>query len=161
MRNRLRLRSDALVGVLFTILVACATATSSRPSSASAAETQANHIRSLERKRIRALVDGDTLVASPLHAADFQLVTPSGSTLSKERYMNGIASGRLHYAEWQPESIAVRLFGSAAVIRYKSKLVMIVAGQDTIKPFAHWHTDLWELRGGSWLAVWSQATAIR
>jgi hypothetical protein len=32
----------------------------------------------LERRRLRALVSADMATAGPLHAADYQLITPSG-----------------------------------------------------------------------------------
>jgi uncharacterized protein DUF4440 len=118
-------------------------------------------IRTLEKLRLRALVSGDTLTAGRLLAPDFQLVTPGGNTLTRRRYLEGIASGFLRYAVWAPDSITVHLYGTAAAIRYTSQLMMIVAGKDTIKPFRHWHTDLYERRAGNWQVVWSQATAVR
>lgn len=81
--------------------------------------------------------------------------------MSRQQYMSGIASGRLRYAAWTPESIAVRVNGSTAILRYRATLVMIVAGADTVKPYGHWHTDVYEKRDGRWQAVWSQATAIK
>ena len=147
---------------LVTALAGCALAPAPRAVvGVSQAEVTADVIRSLERKRLRALVDGDTLVAGSLLSNDFQLVNPIGETFSRRQYLDGIASGFLHYAMWQPDSIAVHVHGDAAVIRYKARLVMVVAGRDTVRPFAHWHTDLYERRNGQWQVVWSQATAIR
>ena len=75
-------------------------------------------IRAIERERLRALVSADMDVARELHADDFQLITPSGSTYSKEEYLGSIASGVLNYLLWEPDSpIEVRFYGSAAVIR--------------------------------------------
>ena len=121
----------------------------------------ANILRATERERLRALVAGDTTTAGRLHASDFQLITPAGTTMSRQQYMAGIASGRLRYAVWTPDSIAVRVNGSTAVLRYRATLVMIVSGADTVKPFGHWHTDVYEKPDNRWQAVWSQATAIK
>jgi hypothetical protein len=44
--------------------------------------TEEDEIRAIERERLRALVAADMDVAGQLHADDFQLVTPSGSTYS-------------------------------------------------------------------------------
>ena len=41
----------------------------------------------------RALVDGDLETARELHAPDFQLITPTGRSLSGEQYLGEIASG--------------------------------------------------------------------
>jgi hypothetical protein len=124
-------------------------------------QSDADLLRDTERRRLRALVDADTAAAMPLHAPDFQLVTPSGSTMTREEYLGRLASKYLDYVVWEPDSISVRVYGTAAVLRYKSRLIMVVAGRDTIRPFAHWHTDLYEKHDGHWQVVWSQATAIR
>jgi hypothetical protein len=117
-------------------------------------------IRATERKRLRALVDADMEVAIPLHAADFQLVTPAGATFSKEQYMDAIASGTLDYRKWEPESeIAVHLYDRGAAIRYQSQIEVIASGIQTSA--RAWHTDLCEEREGRWQIVWSQATIIR
>jgi len=121
---------------------------------------QADQIRETERRRLAALVSGDLEAANQLHADDFQLVTPHGATLSKPDYLGAIASGRLKYDIWAPGPIDVRLFGDAAVIRYRATLANTWAGQ-SFPPRDFWHTDLYEKRDGQWQAVWSQATEIR
>lgn len=121
---------------------------------------EADLIRIIERKRLRALVDANFEVALPLHADDFQLVTPTGRTRSREEYMNDVLSGEIAYLVWEPESeIDVHLQGDMAVIRYRAHLEMGIAGNETV--FRCWHTDTYEKRGGNWQVVWSQATQIR
>ena len=115
-------------------------------------------LRSTERERLRALVTGDVERAGPLHTEDFQLINPLGGTLTKEQYLGGISSGQIHYLYWEPESIAVRLYGDAAVIRYRSELEIVVLGRH-IPRQRYWHTDLYERHGGRWQVVWSHATA--
>lgn len=124
-------------------------------------QSEADVLRDTERRRLRALVDADTATAMPLHAPDFQLVTPSGATMTREQYLGRLARRTLDYVVWEPDSISARVYGTEAVLRYQSRLIMVVAGRDTLKPFAHWHTDLYEKRDGHWQVVWSQATAIR
>lgn len=92
-----------------------------------------------------------------LHADDFQLINPVGVPSSKEQYLGAVASGELDYQTWEPGQIDVRVYGGAAVIRYRSQLRVSVGGRDLgLRP--HWHTDLYERRGGRWQVVWSQAT---
>ncbi len=105
-------------------------------------------------------MDADLDVAGRLHADDFQLINPSGGVLSKEEYLGAIAAGEIDYLVFEPDSaIAVRLHGETAVIRYQSRLEIVVGGQH-VPLQGYWHTDLYEMRDGRWQAVWSQATEI-
>ena len=121
---------------------------------------KADLIRTIERERLRALVEANMEVAHQLHADDFQLINPGGGSLSKEQYLGGIASGELNYLVWEPEAIEVRMYDEAAIIRYQSQLEIIVQGQK-IPLRRYWHTDSYENRNGHWQVVWSQATEIR
>jgi hypothetical protein len=121
---------------------------------------EADSLRTTERERLRALVAADVARARQLHTDDFQLVNPLGGVLSKEEYLGGIGSGQLKYLFWEPDSIAVRLYGEAAVIRYQSQLEIVVQGRH-IPRQRYWHTDLYERRQGQWQVVWSQATGVQ
>jgi hypothetical protein len=119
-----------------------------------------DQLRALERTRLRALVAGDLAVAGPLHAEEFQLVTPMGVALSKAEYLGAIADGSIDYRVFEPDGdIAVRLTKEMAVIRYRSRLEIVAAGHHS--PLRqYWHTDHYEQRDRRWQMVWSQATAI-
>jgi hypothetical protein len=120
----------------------------------------ADQLRSIERARLQALVAANMASARPLHAADFQLITPSGRTFSKEQYLDAVVTGAIHYLRWEPEGeIAVRLSGSVALVRYRAHLEMGDPEHPTI--LRCWHTDSYEKRDGRWQVVWSQATEIR
>jgi hypothetical protein len=112
----------------------------------------------IERRRLRALVAADLDVADELHADDFQLITPSGDSVSKDEYLRGIASGEVDYRVWDPEEIDVRMHGDAACLRYRSTIEIVVGGRK-LAPGRYWHTDFYEKRGDRWQVVWSQATA--
>lgn len=117
-------------------------------------------LRITERARLRALVDGDMAAAEALHAEDYQLVTPGGAALSRAEYLGGIADGSLRYGRFEPDGeVAVRFWGSAAALRYE--VIIEVDAGGTRYHDRCWHTDIYELRDGRWLAVWSQATRIR
>jgi hypothetical protein len=117
-------------------------------------------LREIERQRLRALVNADIETAWPMHAEDFQLITPNGLALSREDYLGAIGGGHIDYVTWEPEEIAVRIHAQAAVIRYRAHLEVIFGGH-RVPLSAYWHTDSYELRDGRWVVVWSQATAIR
>jgi hypothetical protein len=116
--------------------------------------------RSLERTRLRALVERDIELAQALHSADFHLVTPRGSTHSRESYLHAIASGELTYLKWESAAMLVRRLARVALLRYRAELAMPGAAGDP-SCFACWHTDSYELHDGLWQVVWSQATLIR
>ena len=128
-------------------------------SSASELQAVSDLIRATERERLRSLVTRNLETADLLHADDFQLINPLGGSLSKEQYLGGIASGDIDYRVWEPGSIEVRLYGEAALIRYQSRLEIVVQGQH-VPLRNYWHTDSYERRDGRWQVVWSQATAI-
>lgn len=121
---------------------------------------EADQIRAIEHERLRALVEADMRVAGQLHANDFQLINPSGESLSREQYLGAVASGEIDYLVWEPDAIRVRLSGEMAVIRYFSRLEIVVGGQK-VPLRRYWHTDSYEKRNGQWQVVWSQATEIR
>lgn len=124
-------------------------------------DPDAEVIRATERDRLRALVQADVERARRLHADDFQLINPLGEALSKEQYLRGIESGEIDYLVWEADSpIDVRVHGESAVIRYQSKLEIVVQGQ-MVPLGRYWHTDSYEKRDGRWQVVWSQATQIR
>ena len=113
------------------------------------------HIRALERLRTQALVEQDMALAQRLHAPEYQLITPSGKSYERDRYLDDIATGRLRYAKWECGEMDVRVSEAMALVRYQARLEF-----PSGKTLDCWHTDSYELRDGNWLAVWSQATAI-
>jgi hypothetical protein len=121
-------------------------------------DEDAELLRSTERERLHALVTGDVERAAQFHTEDFQLINPLGGALSKEQYLGGISSGQIQYLYWEPQTIAVRVYGDAAVIRYQSELEIVVQGRG-IPRQRYWHTDLYERHGRNWRVVWSHATA--
>jgi hypothetical protein len=122
-------------------------------------QAEADELRRIERRRLRALVDANIEEASTLHAEDFQLITPSGVSLSKHDYLAKVASGALDYRVWEPGEIAVRLYGEVAAIRYRSELEVVDDGE-LFSRQPYWHTDLYERGDGAWRVVWSHATQV-
>jgi hypothetical protein len=109
-----------------------------------------------ERRRLRALVSADTVTAAPLHAEDYQLITPNGTALTKNGYLGAIASGQLRYRVFEPVSeIAVLAGPDLAILRYQARISF-----DDGPGIICWHTDCYRLRDDTWQVVWSQATAI-
>jgi Domain of unknown function (DUF4440) len=122
--------------------------------------SMAGFFRELETLRIRALVARDMDQLWRLHAEEYQLITPSGRSFLRERYLREIESGSLRYRRWEPGPIGVRVSERMAIVRYQA-LLELGSGNDPGTPFRCWHTDSYELKGDIWQAVWSQATPIR
>lgn len=110
----------------------------------------------IERRRLRALLTADIKAAAPLHADDYQLVTPNGSDMTKDDYLGAIGSGQLRYRVFEAVSdIAVLGDEPVAVLRYRARISF-----DDRPGLLCWHTDCYRQRDGRWQVVWSQATRI-
>jgi hypothetical protein len=131
--------------------------TSDEPTLNNAPAFDAGQLRSIERSRLRALSGPDLALADQLHAAQYQLITPTGTALSKEQYLGSIATGGLVYREFEPVSdIAVRGGAGWALLRYQARIA--IEEGEHLADFTCWHLDSYELIDGRWQAVWSQAT---
>jgi hypothetical protein len=110
----------------------------------------------IERQRLRALLTADIETAEPLHAENYQLVTPNGSDMTKDDYLGAIGSGRLRYRVFEAVSdIAVLGDAPVAVLRYQARISF-----DDRPGMLCWHTDCYRRQDGRWQVVWSQATRI-
>lgn len=112
-------------------------------------------ICALEISRTQALVNQDMELARKLHAPEYHLITPGAKSFNRDHYLEEIAAGRLRYVKWETGPMEVRLSPSMAIVRYQARLEFPSGNVVDC-----WHTDSYELRGETWQAVWSQATAI-
>ncbi len=108
----------------------------------------------LEKERTRAIVARDMTSIEAMHAHEYELVTPAGRVLSRARYIELIAEAPF-YSAWEHGAIQVRVAPGMAAVKYPAKLTFPEG-----KVLECWHTDIYELRGSLWLAVWSQATQM-
>ena len=98
-------------------------------------------------------------LAITIHAADYMLITPSGRTYTRDRYLGLIESGVMNYRSWIVGDMRVRISQTMTVVRYEATIAFGSA-ESPGEPFKVWHTDTYELIGDAWKAVWSQATKI-
>jgi len=89
-----------------------------------------------------------------LHALDYELISPPGCVMTRERYLSLFAAEPF-YAKWEHGAMRVRLSEGMAAVRYQAKITF---PSGTV--IDCWHTDVYELQGGLWKAVWSQATQL-
>src|ERR1022692_384520 len=120
----------------------------------------ADYIRDVEKSRIHALVTRNVELLWKLHASDYQLITPTGRTFSRERYLREIDRETCGTLNGKPV-----LWTSERVSKWPSfdikPHLSLIRGDGQGTPFQCWHTDSYELKDEVWQAVWSQATAIR
>ena len=115
----------------------------------------ADFFRALEVKRTQALVARDMPAIEVLHASDYELISPPGRVMTRERYLALIAAEPF-YAKWEHGDMRVRISEGMAAIRYQAKITF-----PSGKVVDCWHTDIYVLLAGSWKAVWSQATQLQ
>jgi hypothetical protein len=119
---------------------------------------EAEVIRTVERTRLRALVEADLNVMEHLHADDFELINPDGEVYSREQYLFEVGSGLLDYTAWDADEISVRMYSDVAVIRYHDQRFEVQYDGEVVGTGRLHHTNLYEKRTGSWRIVWSHAT---
>jgi hypothetical protein len=141
----------ALAGAAVTLLLTAAVALPHT--------NTADHLRTLERARLHALVAGDTATAGRFIARDFQLINPAGATSTRDDYLADVQAGFPDYLMFKPSGpIAVRLSGNSASLRFPVSFDLLLG--DLRLTHQAWVSELWERRGGRWQIVWEQATAI-
>jgi Domain of unknown function (DUF4440) len=113
-----------------------------------------DHFRQLELARTRAIVARDLPAIEGAHAPEYELVTPSGRVFTKARYLKLIAEAPF-YTAWEHGPMQVLASASMGAVKYQAKLTF-----PSGKVMDCWHTDIYELRGSVWQAVWSQATQL-
>ena len=144
-----------LVAAVVALLVGSRSGEESRGST-----SEAGHLREIERTRLHALVNGDTVTARRLIARDFRVINPAGAMSGREDYVDALESGVIDYRVFRPSSpITVRLSGDTAVLRFRANFDL-TAGGDTRVTHQGWVTELYERREGDWQITWEQATAI-
>ena len=120
----------------------------------------AGQLADTERFRLRTLVEARVAEADALHAPDFVLVNPSGNVWSREKYLGGIADGRIDYRRFDPVSdIEVMVDGRLAVLRYRSAIEISILGRGSGE-LECWHLDCYRRTTAGWQIRWSQATAL-
>ena len=120
--------------------------------------TPAEEVRAVERQRFAALGRGDISALSNILSDDLTYTHSNGVFDSKVELLNKLQSGALKYEVFEPEEIAVRVYGNTAV------LTGIAHGKawanGTPNTFRLRYTDMYVLTGNAWRMVAWQSTRI-
>ena len=121
--------------------------------------TTRNQIRSLEQRLRHDVVIADAADLDRLLGSEFAAVTPDGACVTRENYLDALATGVLDFRALKFVSpIGVRTDGQQAVVTFSSRLD-VSAGKTHLRHEAR-HTEVWEKIHDRWQVVWSQTTAI-
>lgn len=115
-------------------------------------------VRRAEDQIIAAEDRGDATTFERLLAPDWTFVNPGGGIFDKARYLRLVRTDSLHAASYIVDSMSVRVYGTAAVVVYRSSVVGAFAGRDISS--RRRRTTMWVKHGEQWLAVAQQSTPI-
>ena len=108
-------------------------------------------IRKIDRERIQAQVNADSVVLDRIYADDFIGIGPSGTLRTKKDVLSDFASGSLRFQSITTDDVRIRVYGNAAVETGLSTM----KGQDAEKlvPEENRFTRVWIKQGGRWRLV--------
>lgn len=158
-RTGARAAVPALVGMSL-LLAGC-----DDPEAADGAETgrepaDLEELRDADLTRLAALVDADMKVLEALHAQDYRLVPPPGDGMSRDQYLDAVASGDLDFLAFEPVSdMDVVVSGDVAVVTYRSFIHVAAEGMGELEHDA-WSTYRYERGADGWELAWEQVTAV-
>ena len=148
--------TSKLLAMLAVLVLAAAGAAAASTSARTA--SPAEHVRALERARLKAMVDADTAAVGRHLAPDFRGINVLGINEGRGGTLATIGGGVDFVSITPVTPIAVRVYGNTAAARFQVAFVL-VAGPDRVE-HRGWFTDLLEKRAGNWQLVWSQTTAV-
>lgn len=146
------LRSTGLACVLLAIGMAVAPVQASAATQVASVRAQRD-ITKLQHSMCAATVRGDVRAHSALLAEDFLDVMSDGRILNKAQNDKDLASIKVDVCDIQ--DLKIRVYGNVAIVVGTVRVAM--SGYDgTLR-----YTDTLMRRGGRWLIVSSQSTAIK
>lgn len=124
----------------------------SRPALGQTPDTSARQaVLQAERARHDAMLRGDAAALGRLLADDYIGTGAHGKVRSKAAVLAEYSSGALKYQSLSDEDVAVRLYGTAAVVTGRTNSKGKEAGKDV--EGAHRFTRVWVHAAGGWLLV--------
>jgi Domain of unknown function (DUF4440) len=78
--------------------------------------SEADDVMKTEEARVTALDNGDVATLDRILAEDIRYVHASGMVDTKATFLDAIRSGKLHYIEWHPNRLHVRVLGDTALV---------------------------------------------
>lgn len=115
-------------------------------------------IRQMEEKVAAATERNDADALAPYLAPDFTFVNPAGLLVNKEQFLANFRTGRLRNTVYKVDEMQVRIYGTTAIVTYRSTVAGSAGLQDAAPQRRR--TTVLIKRGGRWLIVAQQSTPI-
>jgi len=144
-----------LVPVFAAIALGCAPGIQ-RPAETTSSDDAA--VRQVEAEVASATERNDADALAPYMVSDFTFVNPAGLLLTKDGFLDAMRTGRLHNTMYKVDEMSVRIYGTAAVVTYRST-VAGTAGMQAVAPQRR-RTTMLIKRDGKWLIVAQQSTPM-
>ena len=100
----------------FAALVLAAVGWSAAARMGSASGDAAEEVMRTEAARVAALDNDDMAALERILAEDIRYVHASGMVDTKTSFLEAIRSGKLHYIQWHPRGLRVRVLGDTALV---------------------------------------------
>jgi len=128
------------------------------PAAAAAADTPTTLV-ALEAKWTKALVANDVAMIDAIVAPDWAGQGLDGKRSDKSVMMADFKSGKNKITAMTNRDVSARIFGDIAVVQGIDDEKSTADGKDTSGTYT-W-TDVFQKRGGKWLAIASQGTPVK
>lgn len=145
----------ALLGVLAAAPLAFAQKQDKHAAGGSGPEAQ---VRQVDRAYFDAYMSDNADAIAKFEDDAVVITNPDGTVSTKQQDVGSIRSGELKFAGGTYDDAQVRVFGDAAVVTGRITVKGTYKGQDISGSYRY--TDVFARRGGRWLCVASQSTAV-
>ncbi len=116
-------------------------------------------VRRIEQEIADALDKNDADALERLWAPEFVWVGPAGNVLTRADRLNDIRTGNMSRGSYATEQEVVRVFGSTAVVVFRSTVAATLSGKDISSQRSV--TNVLVRSGGRWQAVSQHSTIIQ
>ena len=113
----------------------------------------------MEAKWSEAMVAKDFSTVDSIVASDWTGQNPGGVLTTKTMFMDGLRSGKQTITAMANRDVHVRFVGTIAIVQGMDDETSSYDGKDTSGTYS-W-TDVFQQRGGKWVAIASQVTPIQ
>jgi ketosteroid isomerase-like protein len=121
---------------------------------ASAEDVDLDTLRDLNLAYVDSVRTGDVERFGQILSEDFLCSLPDGTLLDKRQFLEHTAQPRT-LARLEAEQVRIRMLGDVAIIHAATRYTTL-DGRDGLGRY----TDVWQKRGGTWLAVSAHVTRL-
>jgi ketosteroid isomerase-like protein len=125
---------------------------------ASAATDPKHELVGIEANWSKAIVANDAVAVGKIVAADWTGQNPGGKFTNKEMLLANMKTGKDTAASMTNHDVHVRIVGDLAIVQGADEENSKHLGKDTSGTY-NW-TDVFQKRGGRWVAIASQSTLV-